>query len=454
MPVGRTTPRALIALVALLALLALPWFATADEPRPYPLPPAWVADQTLYEVNLRHFSKGGQIDGLLADLPRLHQLGVGTVWVMPVNPIGEKGRSGHLGSPYAVRDYKAFNPEFGDLQTFKATVDAAHRLGMHVILDWVANHTALDHPWVAQHPDWYKHDAEGKLVPPVPAWADVAALDFGAGPMRREMIDAMAFWVRETGVDGFRCDTAEFVPLDFWVEARDALRAIKPVFLLAEGVRPDLTRYAFDASYAWNLPPNMEGIAKGTKSVADLVSYLNADAKDLAGGGFRLNFTSNHDKNAWEGTTKELLKGGEAAFAVLTFTLPGMPLIHNGQEAGDEKRLAFFDRDPIAWHADPMADLYRKLAELKRGHAALWNGPGQGPARVVAGSTTDKVLCFERGAAGDTVTVLLNLSDAPQTVAAPAGVASMRPALGDAAPVAGGIVSLKPWEYRVWTGGD
>ena len=269
---------------------------------------------------------------------------------MPVHPIGTAGRSGTLGSPYAVKDYKGFNPEFGTVDAFKETVDEAHRLGMFVIIDWVANHTALDHPWVTQHPDWYKRDAAGNLVPPLPEWKDVAALDFARPGVRTAMVDAMAYWVREVGVDGFRCDTAEFVPLDFWVEARDALRAIKPIFLLAEGVRPDLTAYAFDASYAWNLPENMVGLAKGGKTVGDLVSYINADGRDLAAGGFRLNFTSNHDKNAWEGTTREQLGDAADAFAVLTFTLPGMPLIFNGQENGVETRQAFFRPrpDPVA----------------------------------------------------------------------------------------------------------
>ena len=434
---SRLTIRARRAPLVLLLLLVFPAVCAAAPARPYPLPPAWVLDQTLYEVNLRNFSATHDVAGLRAQLPRLQQLGVGTVWVMPVHPIGTAGRSGTLGSPYAVKDYKGFNPEFGTVDAFKETVDEAHRLGMFVIIDWVANHTALDHPWVTQHPDWYKRDAAGNLVPPLPEWKDVAALDFARPGVRTAMVDAMAYWVREVGVDGFRCDTAEFVPLDFWVEAHDALRAIKPIFLLAEGVRPDLTAYAFDASYAWNLPENMVGLAKGGKTVGDLVSYINADARDLAAGGFRLNFTSNHDKNAWEGTTREQLGDAADAFAVLTFTLPGMPLIFNGQENGVETRQAFFDHDPIQWRdGSASAKLYRKLADLKRDHRALWADNGA-PVEVLAGSTTEQVLTFRRETAGDRVTVMLNLSGEAQRVAAPDG---------------NGSVALGAWEHRVWAG--
>ena len=437
-------------LPALLALAALASAGAARAAELFPTAPAWVQDQTLYEVNLRQFSQAGTVNGFREQLPRLQQLGVGTLWFMPVNPIGAEGRSGTLGSPYAVRDYTAFNPEFGTLDDFKATVDEAHRRGMFVIIDWVANHTALDHPWVGQHPDWYKHDAAGKLVPPMETWKDVAALDFASPALRKAMIEAMAFWVREAGVDGFRCDTAEFVPLDFWVEARDALRAIKPVFMLAEGVKPELLDRAFDAAYAWNLPPNMEGIAEGTKTVTDLVGYLRADPPLLPGDGFRLNFVTNHDKNSWEGTDKKLVGGGGAAFTVLTFTVGGMPLIYNGQEAGLDKQLAFFERDPIPWRDDPAADLYRKLAALKRENRALWSGAGSA-AKILDAQTTASVLTFTRENEGDRVAVVLNLSAQPQTAATPP-VEGMSVALESGATDQAGKIALKPWGYRVWSG--
>ena len=417
-------------------------------PRPFPTPPAWVADQTLYEVNLRQFSAEGTVEGFAKQLPRVQALGVGTLWFMPVQPIGVDGRSGKLGSPYAVKDYLAFNPEFGTVGQFKAVVDDAHRRGMFVILDWVATHTALDHPWVTQHPAWYRHDAAGGLVHTMPTWLDVWALDYASADLRRAMIDAMTYWVRDVGVDGFRCDSAEFVPLDFWCQARAALRQVKPVFMLAEGNKPELLDEAFDAAYAWNLPSNTEGIANGTKTVADLTNFFGAEAKLLPGAGFRVNFTTNHDKNAWEGTTRDLLHDGADAFTVLTFTCPGMPLVYDGQEIGDPKRLPFFDRDPIAWHDDPAAGLFRTLARLKRDNQALWDGLGSAPMQFVPDPAHPSVLSFHREFHGDRVAVLLNLGPKPVTVPVPDGAAQLRPVLGD--PVNGTTVDLPAWGYRVW----
>ena len=328
--------------------------------------PEWVGGKTVYEVNLRQFSKGADVAGFRGELGRLKELGVGVLWFMPVHPIGLEGRSGELGSPYAARDFRGFSSELGTVAEFKEMVEAAHRLGMYVVMDWVANHTALEHPRVKQHPGWYTRDAAGELVHPMPEWKDVADLNFASAEMRREMIATMEYWVREVGVDGFRCDAAELVPLDFWVEARGALWKVKPVLMLAEGVKPELMEYAFDAAYAWDLSPNMEGIVDGSKNPGDLVNYILADGRVVPKGGIRLNFATNHDKNAWEATAGEQLGRGLEAFTVLTFTLPGVPLVYNGQEAGLDKRLNFFARDPIVWRKDAMAGLYRDLAQLRR----------------------------------------------------------------------------------------
>ena len=428
-------------------------FCTAAEPEnPFQHPPAWIGDQTMYEVNLRQFSTAGNVDGFAKQLPRLQKMGVGILWFMPVNPIGEEARSGQLGSPYAVRDYTKFNPEFGTIDQFKSAIDQAHRMGMFVVIDWVANHTAMDHPWVRQHPEWYKRDAQGQLVHPLPEWKDVAALNYDNAAMRTQMIDAMAYWVRDVGVDGFRCDSAEFTPLDFWVQARNALRKIKPVFMLAEGAKPELMNYAFDAAYGWSLSDNMQGIVKGTKTVPDLINYLNADAPLLPGDGFRLNFTTNHDKNAWEGTTREQLGSGVDAFTVLTFTVPGMPLIYNGQEAGAEHRLKFFDHDPIVWRDDPAAKLYHTLAELKRNNWALWDGTKPAPVQILTELTTTSVLTFQREMNGDRVVVMLNLSDRPAESNVPPDVNHMRLILSsDQNDETSGKLDLKPWAYRVWS---
>jgi glycosidase len=426
---------------------------SASLERPFPRPPAWVADQTLYEVNLRQFSPEGNVQGFRRQLPRLRELGVGILWFMPVNPIGVVGRTGTLGSPYAIKDYTKFNPELGTLAEFKAVVEEAHRMGMYVILDWTANHTAMDNPWVTKHPDWYQHDENGQIRHPMPTWKDVAALNYQSAALRQEMVNSMVYWVREVGVDGFRCDSAEFVPLDFWVTARNALRKIKPVFLLAEGNKPELVSYAFDAAYAWNLAPNMEGIVKGTKTVPDLINFFKAEAQLLPGPGFRLNFTTNHDKNAFEGTTKELLDGGTSAFTVLTFTAPGMPMIYNGQEAGAEHRLSLFDHDPIVWRDDPTtAHLYAKLARLKRNNFALWDGIKSAPMEFIGDDAGNSVLFFQREAQGNRVVVILNLKSQPAQVRIPEDVMPMQVVVGDdSSPDQDGELKLGPWGYRVWS---
>lgn len=414
----------------------------------FPDAPAWVNNTVMYEVNLRQFSQAGTVEGFRPHLPRLKDLGVDILWFMPIHPIGIESRSGSLGSYYAVRDFTAFNQEFGTLEDFKSLVDEAHAMGLRVMIDWVANHTAPDHPWVAEHPDWYERDAQGALVHPQPTWRDVVDLNFENAALRRAMLDAMAFWVTEVGVDGFRCDAAEFVPLDFWVEARNTLRELGPVFMLAEASMPDQVEYAFDALYGWHLVENLEGIAAGTKTVDDLVSYCTAETGLIHDEGFRLNFTTNHDKNSWEGTDTERLGGGIAAFTVLTYMMPGMPLIYTGQEAGLDRRLSFFERDPIAWRDHPMTELFQQLAALKAGHPALAvTSPGS--MQIIKGSTTPTVLAFERESGGDCVVTVLNLSDAVQRVRVPGGVADLSQVLGGGV-VDGAWLELEPWAYAVW----
>jgi glycosidase len=240
------------------------------------------------------------------------------------------------------------------------------------------------------------------------------------------------------------------VPIDFWVQARNALRKIKPVFMLGEGVKPELMSYAFDAAYAWDLSANMENIVKGTKTVPDLINYLKADAELLPHGKFRLNFTTNHDKNAFQGTTQELFGPGAGAFTVLTFTAPGMPLIYNGQETGTEHRLNLFDHDPIVWREDPAAKLYSTLAHLKRNNLALWEGANSAPMQFITGEGKS-VLVFKRQAAGDSVIVALNLDSRPAKIHVPSVATQMQTILGDdSLPDKNGELTLDTWGYRVW----
>ena len=351
--------------------------------------PEWVAHATIYEVNVRNFTPEGSFRAFEKHLPHLQQMGIGIVWLMPVHPIGEVERKGPLGSPYAVRVYFAVNPEFGTLDDLRHLVQAAHALGMKVILDWVANHTSRDNALIAEHPNWYQHDAAGQLIPPVADWTDVVALDYRNREMRRYMIEALAWWIREADIDGYRCDVAGLVPTDFWDEARPVLDAIKPVFMLAEWdeLYPSgglgweefdsdtrLLEKAFNMAFGLRLHYLLDRIAEGQAALAEIDAYLAAERTKYPLSVYLMHFTSNHDVNSWDGTEYERLGPLARPFAVLTALLPGMPMLYSGQEAGLNRRLEFFDRDPIDWNGYPLQDFYTRLFQLKKNHPALRNG--------------------------------------------------------------------------------
>ncbi len=402
----------------------------------------WSRQATIYEVNLRQFTPEGTIRAFAAHLPRLKAMGVDILWLMPIHPIGVKHRKGTLGSYYAVRDYTAVNPEFGTLADVKALVAEAHRLGMKLIIDWVPNHTAWDHPWVTAHPDWYQKNAKGEIFPVTfgegdqkEEWTDVVALDYTQPALRRAMIDAMAFWLREVDIDGFRCDVASLVPTSFWNEARPALERIKPVFMLAESDAVDLHAQAFDMTYDWALGELLQAIAKGRATAADLAAHWRAPKKAYPADAYRMTFTTNHDWNSWRASDTEAYGPALPAMAVLAATLPGMPLLYGGQEGGLDKRLAFFEKDPIDWKGYPLAGLYTTLFQLKHAHPALANGAAGGALEIIdAGHPA--VFAFQRVRGDDRVTVVVNLGPAPQRLAA-------HPVLGD--------LSLDGWGWRVMT---
>ncbi|MFM7770168.1 MAG: alpha-amylase family glycosyl hydrolase, partial [Bacteroidota bacterium] len=261
--------------------------------------PDWSKNATIYEVNVRQHSPQGNFAALEKDLPRIDSLGIDILWLMPIHPIGELNRKGSLGSYYSVKNYTGVNPEYGTLQDFKKLVNTAHGLGMKVIIDWVGNHTAWDHPWMTQHPDWYTKDANGNVIPPVADWSDVADLNFDNKEMRKEMIRALEYWVKECDIDGYRCDVAMMVPTDFWDEARAALDAIKPVFMLAEAEQKDHHLKAFDMSYGWELLHIMNGVAKGEKNIDEIDAYMLRQAADYPKSAYKMCFTTNHDENTW-----------------------------------------------------------------------------------------------------------------------------------------------------------
>jgi glycosidase len=399
----------------------------------------WARAATVYEVNVRQFSQDSSLRAVSAQLPRLKAMGVDIVWLMPIYPIGVAQRKGTLGSYYAVRDYTAVNPEFGTLADLRALVATAHGLGMHVILDWVANHTAWDHPWVHDHPEWYKKNAKGELYPvtwnpdsPHPEyWTDVVGLDYSKRALWPAMTAAMAYWIRAADIDGFRCDVAGAVPTPFWEYARAELDKIKPVFMLAEAEQPDL-HAAFDATYGWDSAQLLRKVARGQADARDLGAWLARAQAAWPADAWRLRFTSNHDFNSWDGSDSELYGPAFRPLAVLAATLPDLPLLYGGQEAGLDRRLAFFEKDPIDWKRYPLAPFYTSLFALKHANPALWNGSAGAPPEVLD-TGNDKVFAFRRRQGSNVVTVAVNLSAVAQHFRLPETADNILPA----------------WDYRI-----
>ncbi len=409
------------ALAALLALaLTTPALSQPAIPARYqPQPaieltnPAWSRDAIIYQINTRQFTPQGTFRAAQAQLPRLKELGVDILWLMPIHPIGAENRKGSLGSPYAVRDYFDVNPEFGSKDDFKAFVDAAHAQGMRVILDWVANHTAWDNPMRTEHPEWYVRTWNGNFRPTLWLdWSDIIDLDYSQPALRQYMTSALTYWVREYGVDGYRADVAGMVPTDFWDNARTELDAIKPVFMLAEWQYPELHRRAFDASYAWDWHNAMHQIGTGKADVGALFGYYSSDDAAWPHGAMRMLFTSNHDKNSWEGTEYELFGPALDNVTVLSFVADGIPLIYNGQEAGNARRLQFFERDPIVWPVSehPNAAEYRRLIAFRDANPALHNGAWGAEMVPVVNSAHPHVFTFVRERDGNKIFGIFNFS--------------------------------------------
>ena len=418
--------------------------------------PEWARDASIYEVNVRQFSEAGDFAAVTEYLPRLKEMGVEIVWLMPVHPIGEKNRKGELGSYYSVRDYTGINPEFGTKAEFARLVKRAHGLGLRVILDWVANHTAWDHYWTVTRPGFYERGEDGGFVPPVPDWSDVIALDYGNPEMREAMIDAMVYWVETFAIDGFRCDVAEEVPTDFWNEARRALNEVDSVFMLAEGQLPEFHEAAFEMSYAWHQMGEMRKLVAGEITAADLADYeMREQEEKYPPEAIRMKFLTNHDENSWHATVRE--DYGEAAEVLRVYTVAsrGMPLIYNGEEAGLDKQLAFFEKDVIDWRPHPARERITRLLQLKKRNRALWNGEYGGDVVPFETDAPEQVWAFYREKAGDKVVALLNLS--PErvtfTVKNPALAGTYRPVMaGDGETVtleARESFTLKPWGYRL-----
>lgn len=383
----------------------------------------WTANPALYEVFVRDFSPAGNFRGVIEGLDRIRATGANVVWLMPIHPIGVLNRKDALGSSYSVRDYHEVNPDYGTKDDFRALVQAAHARDLKVILDWVPNHTAWDHRWATEHPEFYTRDAHGRMSVPldpdgkVTDWTDVADLNYANPGLRRAMIGEMRYWLDEFGIDGFRVDVAGFVPDDFWREAVPQLRAGRPILLLAEWDTPRMHDLGFDLTYSWPSYSRLKNVWKG-QTASTFVDEEIADVRSLPNGGMRMRFSTNHDETAWDQPPVTLFggaAGARAAFVAMAL-LPGTPLLYNGQEVESPQKLGLFVREPVAWAQPGAGDaraFYRRVIDLERTHPAFTSGD----LAAVRTDHADDVIAYRRGNA----VVLVNTRPRPVRVT-PAGV--------------------------------
>jgi len=384
--------------------------------------PEWLHQAGIYEVNIRQYSPEGTFIAFSKSLPRLQEMGVKILWIMPVFAISSEKKKGALGSYYAVADYYRVNPAFGTEGDFLRMVSQAHALGLKVILDWVPNHTGWSNVWLKDHPDFYTRNANGEITDPIDAktgkpfgWSDVADLDYGNQEMRDEMTKALKYWIQKADIDGYRFDVAGEVPLDYWQECLPQLNGLKKdLFFLAETDKPAWRNSGlFHATYGWKLHHLLKDIAQGKKNAMDLMAWWKED-RDSFQLGFAMNFTTNHDENSWQGTTQEFFGEAERTMDILTFSLDGMPLIYSGQENHLNKSLAFFEKDRIDFGTFPKADFYKELLFRKSVNQALWNGNAGGEALRVQTQDDSRFFAFTREKKVDNTThkvlVVANLS--------------------------------------------
>lgn len=423
----------------------------------------------IYEANIRQYSVSGHFDEFTKDIPQLRQLGVKIIWLMPVFPISETKRkatggadskfatdfpeaeqSKYLGSYYAVSDFTKINPEFGTIEDFRNLVKTAHDNGMFVILDWVPNHTGWDHVWIKNNPDYYTKDAEGNITHPKDTdWTDVADLNYDNKSMRKEMIEDMQYWLKEEGVDGFRCDVAGSVPTDFWQEAIPQLRSTKNIFMLAEAWEPELFKdNLFDMGYAWDGHHMMNHIAQGKNVATDFYTYLDERNAKYEPNDILMNFITNHDENSWNGTIGERLGEAAPAMLALEYMTTGMPLIYSGMEYDMEHRLKFFEKDSIPKTKGKMWPLLEKLGTLKNTNPALSESNiGSQVNRIDTGNKN--ILMFSREHNGSKVTYLANLSNKEQSFSRMSEGKYIDYMSGEKMTVSSSELTLRPWEYRV-----
>ncbi len=439
-----------------------------------PISEATSENAIIYEANIRQYSPEGTFNAFTKDIPTLKKLGVRFIWVMPINPISKIKRKAkgdlftsditdpleqekYLGSYYAVSDYKAINPEFGNLEDFKDLVKTAHENNIYVIVDWVPNHTGWDHPWIFNHPDYYTQNEQGDIIDPSNpdtgesyGWTDTADLNYDNPKMRTAMLDALGYWIKEANIDGYRMDVAHQVPQDFFENATASLQQIKPIFMLAEAEQASLMEKAFDMHYAWELHHLMNDLSKGHKTLKDLDSYLTKMDTVLAADDISMNFITNHDENSWAGTLEERMPGRKDIFTALTYTLPGMPLIYSGQEYDLNHRLKFFEKDSIPKTKGAYFELLTKLGALKNTHPALHGGKSAAAYKRLQ-TDNPNIFSFKRGKDGRELCFIGNFSNEPQQVQVGYGklytdYIAQQPIVLD-----NNTITLDAWEFKIIT---
>lgn len=440
--------------------------------------PAIEESSVIYEVNIRQYSPEGTFNAFTKDIPQLKELGVKIIWVMPIFPISQTKRKAtggddskfasempaaeqhkYLGSYYAVSDFTKVNPEFGTIEDFRNLVKTAHENGIYVILDWVPNHTGWDHVWIKNHPEYYTKNAKGEIIDPINpetgkswGWTDVADLNYDNQNLRKAMTADMMYWIKNEAIDGFRCDVAGNVPLDFWQQAIPQLRKQKNIFMLAEAWEPALLKdNLFDMAYGWEGHHTLNKIAQGKETVKNFDAYIEKINKDYEANDILMNFVDNHDENSWNGTIKSRLGEAEDAMTALTYLMPGMPLVYSGNEYGLEHSLKFFEKDSIPKTKGKQWELRAKLGKIKNEIDALHGGKNKATYKRIPASN-ENVLAFERTKNCKKVIYLANLSAKPVSVSVP--MTGQYKDLMNEKMIdlnTKQVISMLPWQYYILT---
>jgi len=405
----------------------------------------------IYEVNVRQYTPEGTFNAFAKHLDRLKAMGVETIWFMPINPISKLDRKGTLGSYYAVSDYTAINPEFGTMDDFKNIVKAIHEKDMKVLIDWVPNHTGADHRWITEHPDFFVKDKSGNAAVAFD-WNDTRQLNYKNPILQDSMIAAMKFWIKDTDIDGFRCDVAWNVPGSFWNKSISQLKKMKNVFMLAEGDSTYLPKNGFDAVYPWHMFKMMEKVAKGEKTALALDSINKENEMMYPKNTIQMYFTSNHDENSWNHADFGTFPGEvHAPFAVFSQTMKNsIPLVYSGQEEPVLRALEFFEKDPIVFKNFQREKFYKTLLEFRKSNKAL---SANASFKKIAVGNDKFIYAFTRKKGNQKVLVILNFAATEQTLAL-----KDKSLLGNAhslfenkeVVLNSAERSIKPWGYEVY----